>query len=238
MRKLALIVLVWVQLGFLPVWAQKTIMDENAQLRQVEAFQAINVSSAFDVYLTQDNQHTVVVSASEAAIRDQIVAEVKGGTLYINLKKSNFDWRSSRKPRAYISTPELNKISLSGATDLTIENVFKTDDLELSISGSSDFKGNLECKNLRLTSSGSSDYKIGGSAENLKISISGSSDVKGFEMITDYCDINCSGTSDVQITVNRELEVNLSGKSSVAYKGSGIVREMKSSGSSSLKKSD
>jgi hypothetical protein len=48
--------------------------------------------------------------------------------------------------------------------------------------------------------------------------------------------LNASGGSDVYITVNKELNADASGGSDVYYKGNGTVREMKSSGSSSVKK--
>ena len=219
MKQIAFILLVLLQLGQMPLAAQKTIMDENAQVRTVGSFEAINVSSAFDVFLTQSPDHVVVVSSSDLSFRDQINTEVRNGTLYIGLKKSNLDWKGGRKLRAYISAPNLSKIELSGACDLNIENVFKCNDLEMRLSGSSDFKGAIEATNIRLNSSGSSD-------------------IKAYDFAVDYCDINCSGTSDVEITVNKELSVNVSGASNVSYKGTAVVRDIKTSGSSSLRKKD
>jgi hypothetical protein len=238
MKKIAFLWFVFFQLGYFSLTAQKTILDENAQVRTVGSFDAISISNAFDVYFTQSADYAVVVSASELSFRDQITTEVRNGTLYIGLKKSNFDWKSGRKLRAYVSAPVLTKIALSGSSNLNIENLFKTEDLFVQISGSSDFKGALECKNLRLSSSGSSDYKITGKAENLEVNISGSSDMKAFDFATDFCDISCSGTSDVEITVNKELKVNISGASNVSYKGTAIIRDMKTSGSSNLRKKD
>lgn len=238
MKQIVMFLAVVFSLGFLPAAGQKAIMDENAQVRQVGKFNAIVVSSAFDVLLTQSNETTVVVSAADLGKRDMILTEVSNGTLVISLKKSNMDWRGNMKLRAYISVPDLNKIELNGASDLKIEGVFKTQDLELRISGASDLVGNIEATNLRLNSSGSSDYKLNGKVENLRINISGSSDIKAFEMVSDFCDISCSGSSDVDVTVNKELKVNISGSSNVSYKGTAIVRELKTSGSSSLKKRD
>jgi hypothetical protein len=238
MKQIFLFLSVLLLLGYVQGFSQKAIMDENAQVRQAGNFNAIVISSAFDVILTQSNETVVVVSAADVSKRDLIVTEVNNGTLVISLKKSNMDWRGNMKLRAYISVPDLNKIELNGASDLKLEGTFKTDDLEVKLSGASDMTGNVEATNLRLTSSGSSDFKMEGKAENLRINLSGSSDVKAFDLVSDYCDINCSGSSDVNITVNKELKVNISGSSNVSYKGTAIVRDMKTSGSSSLKKRD
>ena len=238
MKQILLFLAIILLLGFVPGFSQKAIMDENAQVRQVEKFNAIVVSSAFDVIVTQSNETVVVVSAADVSQRDLILTEVNNGTLVISLKKSNMDWRGNMKLRAYISVPDVNKIELNGASDLKLEGTFKTEDLEIRLTGASDMTGNVEATNLRLSSSGSSDFKIGGKAENLRINLSGSSDVKAFDMVSDYCDISGSGSSDVEITVNKELKVNISGASNVSYKGLAIVRDMKTSGSSSLQKRD
>ena len=77
--------------------AQKSglIYDAHAQKRAVPAFNAIKVSSAINLYLTQSNVNEVAVSASEDDIRDQIVTEVVGGTLIIRLGESGnwFTWK-------------------------------------------------------------------------------------------------------------------------------------------------
>jgi hypothetical protein len=238
MKHLSFLLLIALQLSHFSLSAQKTIVDNNAQVRPVGAFEAIHVSNSFDIFLSQAPEHALVVSASDVALRDQIETEVKNGTLYIRLKKSGVDWKSNRKLRAYVSAPDLKKIELSGSSDLQIDNVFKAEDLEIRISGSSDFKGNIEGRNLRLNSSGSSDFRMGGKVENMKVNLSGSSDMNAYELTVDNCDITCSGASDVQITVNKELKVNVSGASNVSYKGTAVVKEMKTSGSSSLKKRD
>jgi hypothetical protein len=50
------------------------------------------------------------------------------------------------------------------------------------------------------------------------------------------CKLEASGGSDVYITVSKELSADASGGSDVFYKGNGTVRDLKSSGSSSIKK--
>jgi hypothetical protein len=43
--------------------------------------------------------------------------------------------------------------------------------------------------------------------------------------------VEASGGSDVRITVNKELSANVSGGSDVYYKGNGLIRDLKTSGS-------
>ncbi len=218
--------------------AQKTVMDEHAQVRKVAPFEAVSINGAFEIVLVQDPTQVVVVSATDESLRNLIETDVRDGTLYIGLKKSNIDWRGGRKFRAYISSPSLKKVDVSGYSNLKIEQVFKADKFEVSINGSSDFNGNIECSELSLTSSGSSDYRLSGKAEKLSINTSGNSDLKAYDMVVDYCDISCSGNSNIEITMNKEMKVNVSGGSKVNYKGAGVVKEFNASGKSSLNKQD
>jgi hypothetical protein len=77
---------------------------------------------------------------------------------------------------------------------------------------------------------------VSGTAMQLTIDASGASDFRGFELSTDYCDAKASGASDINITVNKELSAHASGASDVQYKGGGVIKEIKSSGASSVSK--
>jgi hypothetical protein len=72
---------------------------------------------------------------------------------------------------------------------------------------------------------------------NLSIEASGASDFKGYDLKTDYCDVNISGASGVQIWVNKELSAKASGASDVRYRGEGLIRDIKTSGASSVSRS-
>jgi hypothetical protein len=238
MKRLFFLAIIGLPIFFATAFGQKTIMDQHAQLRNVGPFDAVTVSGAFEVVIIQDSNQAVVVSATDESLRNLIETEVREGTLYIGLKKSNIDWRGGRKFRAYIAAPTLRKLDIGGYSNMQMEQVFKASQLEVTISGSSDFHGHIECEKLLLTSSGSSDFHLKGKAEKLSINASGNSDLKAYGMAVDYCDITCSGNSNIEITMNKEMTVNVSGGSKVNYKGTGVVKEFNASGKSSLNKLD
>ncbi len=228
--------LIFLQLGWLQGYNQKTINDPNAEVRTVGSFSAIIVSGAVDLYLNQSPSTAVAVSASDPKFRDLITTEVKNNTLYIDFKsKGAGDW-GAKNLKAYVAVNSLNKIHASGACNVKVEGEFNATDLEISMSGASDFKGRVTAQNLKLIGSGSSDFIIGGKATNLRVEVSGASDLKGFDLESDYCDAEASGASDINITVNKELKVKASGASDVSYKGSGAIKEVSTSGASDVKK--
>lgn len=211
------------------------VYDANAQVRSVGAFTAVHVGGSIDLYITTGGDDAVAVSAKDASVVANITTEVRGGELYIGMR-SGYRSGSSEEAKAYVSVKTLNKLIGSGASDIFVNGVLKASDLSISISGASDFKGEVLAQNLRLNASGSSDFIISGRTANLKIVLSGASDVKGFDLVSDLCDIEGSGASDVRITVNKEIKAQLSGACDVAYRGDAAIREIKTSGSSSVKK--
>jgi hypothetical protein len=216
--------------------AQK-INDPNAEVREAKNFHAIRLSSAFDVYITQGNEESVAVSASEAKYKEEIEVKVDGGVLIIGLKKSNLFKKfndGKMKLKAYISFKDINKLDISGACDVYVQGQVKADNLELVLSGASDLKGEFNVSKMDIDLNGASDMTIKGETSNLKIEASGASSFKGYDFKTDYCDVNVSGASGVQITVNKELSARASGASDVRYKGDGLIRDIKTSGASSV----
>jgi hypothetical protein len=221
------------------ITAQK-INDANAELREARNFHAIQLSSAFDVYITQGNEESVAVSASETKYKEQIEVKVDDGVLKIGLKKDSWMKKlntGKMKLRAYISFKHIDKLDVSGACDVTITGKIKEDNLKLMVSGASDIKGEFETQKLDLNLSGASDVTVNGSTSKLNIEASGASSFKGYEFKTDFCDVDISGASSVKITVNKELSAKASGASDVRYQGDGLIRDIKTSGASSVSRS-
>ena len=214
--------------------AQKTtINDANAQKRNVTGFHAIEVSGGIDLYLSQ-GEEAVAVSASKDEYRDKIITEVKNGVLKIWFDWKNnirIDW-SNRKLKAYVSVKNLDGLEASGGSDVNVDGMIKTTKLDMEISGGSDFKGKVESDDLQVHASGGSDVTISGKAAKLTIAASGGSDFSGFDFAADFCDVEASGGSDVHITVNKELSANASGGSDIFYKGSALIRDIKTGGGS------
>jgi hypothetical protein len=214
--------------------AQKTINDANAEKRNVSGFKAIEVSGGIDLFLSQ-GEEAVAVSAASTEHRDRIKTSVENGVLKIWYEwKSNnirMDW-GNRKLKAYVSAKTLEKLRASGGSDVNVDGTFKTTKMEMNISGGSDFSGKMELAELDVRASGGSDVTISGTATRLSIDASGGSDFSGYGLTTDICNVDASGGSDVTITVNKELSAKASGGSDVHYKGSGLIRDLKTSGSS------
>ena len=220
--------------------AQKTIIkDPNAQARSVGSFHAIEVSSAIDLYITQSDQEAVAVTASDERYRDRIRTEVENGVLRIWYDHTGFSWQfGNKKTKAYVSFKTLDRLSASGSSDIYVDGAISVEALAIHLSGSSDFKGSVQVSKLEMHQSGSSDASINGHAKDLQIDVSGASDIKGYDLVVDNCSAHASGSSDIHITVNKELNAQASGSSDIYYRGAAVIRELHSSGSSSVSRKE
>jgi Putative auto-transporter adhesin, head GIN domain len=217
------------------VMAQK-INDPNAVVREAKNFHGISVGHAFDVYLNQSNEEAVAVSATSDKDRAHIIVDVKDGILYIGLDKG-WKWNGGdKKLKAYISFKKIDKLVISGACDVVVAGAIKADNLSIRQSGASDFNGKIEVDKLTVDLSGASDMVISGKASSLHVDASGASKFKGYELTTENCNVDASGASDIKVTVSKELSAEASGASDVRYKGEAVIRDLKSSGSSSVKR--
>jgi hypothetical protein len=239
MKKIVLSMLLFVAATPL-LFAQETtvINDKNAEARKVSGFHGIKISNAFDVIIKQGNEEAVVVSASDEKFRDRIKVNVVNGILQISYDNEKvWKWSNeNRKLRAYISVKNIDKLDVSGATDIKIDGVLKGSNLKVDLSGASSLKGAISYTSVTVDQSGASNSKLSGTVTNLDVDVSGASDFTGFDLVTENCRAEASGASDVKITVNKDLKVDASGASDIQYKGTASVSDLRTTGASSLKK--
>lgn len=213
------------------------VFDANAEIRKVTGFTSIEVAGAINLYLSQGTENAVAVSAGEESLMSRIRTSVRDNVLYIDFDSKGLNWRNwgNNKIKAYVTFALLKKIEASGACNIKTAGLIKLNDLKIELSGASDFSGEIEANNLIISLSGASDLKLKGTAEKLSINSNGASSAKAYDLKSDYCKIDASGASSVQITVNKEVIVRASGASSINYKGDAIAKDFTSSGASSVR---
>lgn len=217
-------------------FAQKQfVVDPNAEIRSVnESYNAIVVSGGIDLYLSQSDREELAISASEDRYKSGIKTEVTNKVLRIYYDADK-NWNNrNRHLKAYVSFRQLEKLEASGASDVIIAGEVKVPSLLIKLSGASDLKGGLQVNTLTIQLSGASDVRITGTANEATIDCSGASDVKGFDMVIEKCTAKATGASDINVTVNKELNANASGASDIFYRGTAVIISQQSSGASTI----
>ncbi len=218
--------------------AQKDIVvDPNASARTLTGqFETIKVSGGIDLYISQSDKIAAAVSASAENYKEEIKTVIENGTLKIFFDGSKGWTKKDRKLRVYVSFTDLKKLEASGACDVFVTGSISTTTLVLQMSGACDFKGSVKLNTLDINLSGASDARISGTAGSVNIKSTGASDVKGYDLITEFCNANASGASDIHITVNKELNATANGASDIKYKGTAVIKEKHINGASSIVK--
>ena len=220
------------------VQAQKEIVvDPNAELRSVSgSFSSIKVSGGFNLYLSQSADETVAVSASGERFKQGIKTIVENGKLRIFYDGEKGLGIKNKKLKVYVSFKNIDKIEASGASDVFVTGSVNSNNLSLHLSGASEFKGAVKVNEFENDLSGASDINISGSALSVRIASSGASDIKGFDLGADVCNATASGASDINITVNKELNAHASGASNIFFRGEALLKEVHSSGASAVER--
>ena len=241
----------------LVLFAALPIFAQNKQERKVNTFNKISIRSAIEAHIRQGSSFSVSIETDSKDI-DKIITEVVGNELIIKRRENmNWNWNNnSGKVVAYITLPELKGLDVSGASTATGETAFKTEDFHLEASGAShitleitatQFKAQLSgasrteltlnATDLRAELSGASRLQLKGRADNQSLDLSGASRYDGYDFPAKKVKMEGSGGSTAEVAVSEEIKADMSGGSSLRYKGNPTRSETNATGGSSVRKS-
>jgi hypothetical protein len=215
--------------------SKKMVFDGAAEDRNLAGFTSINVSNAFDVYISQGTEDAVGVSANSQDATKNIKTNISGGVLYISFDNKGWSSWKNNKLKAYITVKNLEKLNVSGACNVSFVDAITSSRLHISVSGASDIKGSVKTSYLKVGASGASNINLSGTATETDFNISGACSIKSLDLATDNCNAVASGASIIRLTINQSLRANISGASDIRYKGTVSRFDSKTSGASSIR---
>lgn len=237
MKKLFLSVITFLSLA---AFAQeKILVDANAQKRTLNgSFTAINVADGVDLYLTQGNEESIAVSASEEKYMERFKTEVVNGTLKIYYDNNGIKWstNSKRKLTAYVSFKTLDKLDASGGADVKITETINSDKLSVKFTSGSSLSGKLAVKDLTAEQNSGSSIKVTGTASNLSIDVSSGAIFKSYDLTSEYCNAKASSGGGIHVTINKELNAKANSGGGIKYKGDAVIRDLNVNSGGSVKK--
>jgi hypothetical protein len=217
-----------------------TVNDANAEKRTLNAsFSAIHVSDGIELLLTQGNEESIAVSASDPKFMERFKTEVVDGTLKIYYDNKTMVWNNNekRKLRAYVSFKTLEVLKASSGSDVKAKSVLSLEKLQLSVNSGAQFNGDLNIGNMDVSQSSGSLVNATGKAEKIKIDISSGAIFKGYELAVDYGDVKATSGGEIRITVNKELSAKANSGGGIKYKGEGVLKDINVNSGGSVKRS-
>lgn len=213
------------------VKSNKNRSDEN---RIVSGFSAISSSGSYNVFITMGDKESVRLEG-DSGIISQIETKVENGILKIrNKKQVNMrSWNSGGKVNIYIEARTLHGITLSGSGDIDVRGSVKSTELTNTISGSGSISQSMDVENYVAIISGSGKIYAKGKADNAKITIAGSGNFEGERLQTTNASAKVSGSGNITIGADKNLEALMSGSGNIRYSGNPSIKSTKS-GSGSI----
>ena len=197
------------------------------EVRELDGFTGIIVSSGIDVYLTQDDVFSVKVVADEN-LMEIIKTEVNGRMLNVGVDKRRI--RRAESKKVYVSLPELDKLRISSAGDCEGETSFSCTELDIEISSAGDLKLDVEADEIHVNISSSGDARLSGSVNELRATLSSAGDLNAYDLKAKRVDVNVSSAGDAKVYASEELNMVSSSAGNIHYKGKArILQSNKSS---------
>lgn len=195
-------------------------------VRKLDTFSGIGIAVNADVFYTPGNTHEIRIEGDTKDV-DDLITEVRNGFLQVKYDS----WRVRHgKVTLYITSKELDAVSVSGSARFETGEPISSDEIELSMSGSGRIvftKLVADEMDIRISGSGSIELQDGNADEvDTRISGSGRLDGEGFE-VSEFTGA-ISGSGHARITASEELDVKISGSGKVYYHGNPRVNSVSS----------
>lgn len=186
--------------------------------RNVSGFTKVSFGISGNMYISIGNEFKVTLEGDKDDLED-VITEVSGGRLVV--KKDNWNMNFNEKVTVYITMPELEGLGVSGSGKAEIKDAVRTNDLNLSVSGSGKlYTSEVTVSDLKCSISGSGDIILGGgNASRADLSISGSGNYTGETTKLGSVDISISGSGNCVVNVTESLKAGVSGSGDVTYIG-------------------
>ena len=172
-----------------------------------------------DIFIVQDKGATgsTLEIRAQQLIHDKVNTNVENGTLRLEYQEKCV--RNTKPVTITLTVADIDRISLEGSGNIKSKGKIETDELTVRIAGSGDVTLSLTTNELSASIAGSGTIKCTGSATNQKLRVSGSGDVLNYGLESESVEVRIAGSSDVQVTANKQLDVRISGSGDVHYKG-------------------
>jgi hypothetical protein len=208
---------------------------ENTKDFDISNFSKIHIGGSFKAEITQSDVYKVSITARDPLFRNLDVSR-DGDVLKIGHSR-HIGWKTRlSRPTVRITLPALKELSLSGATNATINGFSSTEMFKLEMSGAAGIDGDITAGSIDFELSGASHARLTGSAKDAILKASGANqmDLRGFSI--ENAAVRLSGACNCTAKVSGRLDVRLSGASNFSWIGDPVIGDIRTSGASRLRK--
>jgi hypothetical protein len=199
---------------------------------EVQEFTGIEASNAFEVDVVVGERERVQITVDDNIV-PLLDVTVEGDTLTIGLKDSSRVQAATL--RAAVTAPaDLASVAASGAAKVDVTGTLEGDALALQSSGAGRLSAGVETRGVQVNASGASRVVLSGNAETVQMDISGASTLSAFDLTAGAVSAQVSGASTAEVTATETISGEVSGASTLRYRGEPGSADVESSGASTV----
>lgn len=203
-----------------------TVIIKDIEIKDFEGVLIFDENSPDSLVITTDENIFLSFDVDATVESDSHIITVKGDSS-LRYTPTTFE---------IIVGGLVDNIEISGGFNTEIKfNTIKNPKIQFSggIDGNLSF---MDTESVEINVEGAVDLNMSGNTEKITADISGAANIKGYELTTEIADLTIAGASDIQLTVNDSLSVEMSGASNVSYKGNGEIVKSEINGLGEVKK--
>jgi hypothetical protein len=182
-------------------------------------FTGVSIGDAIIVDVQQDDEFSIRVKGDQRNL-DDLDVFVSENKLLVQFEDYE---RRRHDTYVYITMPSVEYMNFSGAVTFTVEGFVEEQEVKVIASGASNGMIDLYADALEMDLSGASRLDLAGECGFMSGSVSGSSTLSAFTFYTAEANLNVSGASSAKVTIANDFVVDVSGASTVIYRGNPSV---------------
>lgn len=178
-----------------------------------------------DIILTQSNEASLTIEGGENLL-PYINTDISGSELTISSDNKCSMFRDYSIPvTAYLSIPNLNKISCNGQGNITCTNTLNFPDFQFETSkGTGSINLNLNSNNVSVIQhSGPADITLKGSTDFLYVYTLGNGWFYLNNLVSKYVHVSQNGSGDISVNTTNELRIELRSAGDLIYYGDPVL---------------
>lgn len=191
----------------------------KTEILDLKGFNQVIAKGEFKLFLTKGNKDEVKITADQNIIPIFQCIQ-KGKQLLIVMEA---DIKKYKDLSVHITCKNIKQIDLQKNVEASIK--FDFENISIFISEYSLLKGNIKTSELKLSVSDNAFVELSGRAKNMLIGAYDDAEVDAFALNTDNVKVHTTGYSEVKINCTQDIQMKVSGQSSLYYTGNAKISE-------------
>jgi hypothetical protein len=210
------------------------VQAQSTETRTPGHFTKVHSGGSWEVILVEGDTEEIVIEAKGVSL-DKVKTEIDGDVLTVGLVKGSYNNVSLK---FHITYKQLEGLKCSGSGTMEVKSPVVAKNFYAAISGSGDIiVDRLDVDDFSVGISGSADLEIkAGAVKVAEIKQTGSGDFLGKNLSIGSLAVGKSGSGDTHVGDLGKVSMNASGSGDLTYTGSPQLGDIRTSGSSSIRK--